>query len=79
MEKDNIANAPKASVNALDDDSSVAVFAAYMATGEGAEVVDPAKIAAAKQKKESEKKASAELAELQNNDATSAFAGLIEA
>jgi len=35
-----------------------------MATGEGAEIVDPAKIAAAKQKKEDDKKASAELADL---------------
>jgi hypothetical protein len=79
MEKDNIANTPKASTNALDDDSSVAVFAAYMATGEGMEQADPAKIAAAKKKAEDGKKAAAELAELQNNDATSAFAGLIEA
>ena len=37
MEKDAAANKPKAAVNALDDDSSVAVFAQYMATGEGAE------------------------------------------
>lgn len=79
LEKEQAANKPKASVNALDDDSSVAVFAQYMATGEGAEIVDPAKIAAAKQKKEDDKKASAELADLQNNDATAAFAGLIEA
>lgn len=79
MEKDALANKPKAEVNALDDDSSVAVFAAYMATGEGGEVVDPAKIEAARLKAEENKKAAAELNDLQNNDATSAFAGLIEA
>ena len=48
LEKDQAAAKPKPSVNALDDDSSVAVFAQYMATGEGAETIDPAKIAAAK-------------------------------
>jgi hypothetical protein len=64
MEKDEIANRPKASVNALDDDSSVAVFAAYMATGEGAELVDPAKKEAARKAAEDNKKATAELAEL---------------
>jgi hypothetical protein len=79
MEKDEIASRPKASVNALDDDSSMAFFASYMATGEGAELVDPKKIAAAKKAAEDNTKATAELAELQSNDATSAFAGLIEA
>lgn len=79
MEKDNIANKPKPAVNALDDDSSVAMFAQYMATGEGAETIDPAKVAAAKKKAEEDKKANEELKELQSNDATSAFAGLIEA
>jgi hypothetical protein len=50
-----------------------------MATGEGAETIDPAKVAAAKKKAEEDKKANEELKELQSNDATSAFAGLIEA
>jgi hypothetical protein len=50
-----------------------------MATGEGAEQVDPAKLEAAKKKAEEDKKAQEELKELQSNDATSAFAGLIEA
>ena len=79
LEKEQAANKPKPAVNALDDDSSVAVFAAYMATGEGGETVDPAKIEAAEKKAEEDKKAAEELKELQNNDATSAFAGLIEA
>lgn len=79
LEKEQAANKPKAPVSALDDDSSVAMFAQYMATGEGAETIDPAKMAAAKQKAEDDKKANEELKELQSNDATSAFAGLIEA
>ena len=64
LEKEQAANKPKPNVNALDDDSSVAVFAQYMATGEGAETIDPAKIAAKKKQAEDDKKANAELAEL---------------
>lgn len=79
LEEEQKKNKPKAAVNALDDDSSVAMFAQYMATGEGAEQIDPAKVAAAKKKAEDDKKANEELKELQSNDATSAFAGLIEA
>lgn len=79
LEAEQKKNQPKAPVNALDDDSSVAMFAQYMATGEGAETVDPAKLAEAKRKAEEDKKAKEELKELQSNDATSAFAGLIEA
>lgn len=55
------------------------MFAAYMATGEGAEVVDPKKLEEQKKQAEQAKKANEELKELQSNDATAAFAGLIEA
>ena len=63
--------------NILNDDQAMAAFAEFM-SGEGSDQVDPAKLAAEKKKKEEQAKAKAELTELTTNDATAAFAGLVE-
>jgi len=76
--EEEIKNQPKKDNNGLGYDDAVAAYAEFM-SGEGSEVVDPAKAAAAKKKAAESAEASAELASLQDNDATSAFAGLIEA
>lgn len=76
--EEEIKNRPKKENNGLGYDEAVAAYAEFM-SGEGTEAVDPAKIAAEKKKAEEAAKAKAELASLQDNDATSAFAGLIEA
>lgn len=47
-------------------------------SGEGSDGVDPEKLAAEKKKKEEAEKAKKELSELSSNDATAAFAGLVE-
>lgn len=76
--EEEIKNAPKKENNGLGYDDAVAAYAEFM-SGEGSEAVDPAKLAAEKKKKEEAEEAKAQLASLQDNDATSAFAGLIEA
>ena len=64
MEKEAAVAKPKGPGNILDDDSQVAVFAAYMATGEGMETVDPKKIEEEKKKAAQAKVANEELNEL---------------
>ena len=59
-------------------DDAVAAYAEFM-SGEGSEEVDPNIEKKKKEKEAADKKAKAELESLQSNDATSAFAGLIEA
>jgi hypothetical protein len=76
--EEEIKSQPKKENNGLAYDDAVAAYAEFM-SGEGTEAVDPAKIAAEKKKAEEAATATAELASLQDNDATSAFAGLIEA
>ena len=58
----------------------MAAFSDFTANGGGLidDKPDPAKLAAEKKKKEEAAKAQAELKELSSNDATAAFAGLIE-
>lgn len=76
--EEEIKNRPKKENNGLGYDDAVAAYAEFM-SGEGSEAVDPAKAAAEKKKAAAAAQATAELASLQDNDATSAFAGLIEA
>lgn len=57
----------------------MAMFATYVSSGEDINApVDPEIAAAKKAKAEADAKAADELKDLQNNDATSAFAGLID-
>lgn len=71
---------PKKDTNILNDDAAMAMFSNYVSSGEDInKPVDPEIAKAAKEKAEKSKQAADELKELQSNDATSAFAGLIEA
>lgn len=57
----------------------MAMFSNYVSSGEDINApVDPEIAAQKKAKAETDKKAADELKDLQSNDATSAFAGLIE-
>lgn len=77
MEKE--AKKPPPAPGGLDEDTAMAAFAEFTANGGGIiDKPDPAKIAAEKKKKEAQLKAQNELKDLQSNDATAAFAGLVE-
>ena len=77
MEKELNKPKPK-TIGGIDEDTAVAAYAEFMSSG-GSFEEDPAKLAAAKAKKDKEAKASAELKELEGNDSTSAFAALVTA
>ena len=77
MEKELKKPKPK-TIGGIDDDTAVAAYAEFMSSG-GSFEEDPAKLAAAKAKKDKEQKAAAELKELEGNDSTSAFAALVTA
>lgn len=71
---------PKKDTNILNDDAAMAMFSNYVSSGEDInKPEDPDVIAAKKEKAAASKKAAEELKDLQTNDATSAFAGLIDA
>lgn len=73
-------NKPKKDTNILNDDAAMAMFSNYVSSGDDInKPVDPEVAAALAEKKEKAKQATDELKDLQSNDATSAFAGLIEA
>lgn len=77
MEKELTKPKPK-TIGGIDEDTAVAAYAEFMSSG-GSFEEDPAKLAAAKAKKDKESKAAAELKELEGNDSTSAFAALVTA
>lgn len=76
MEKEAAKPPPKKA--GLNDDEGIAAFAEFMAGENNPQTIDPAKILAQKQEAERQAKAKKDLADLSTNDATSAFACLVD-
>ena len=70
---------PPPAPGGLDEDQAMAAFSEFVSNGGGIiDKADPIKMAAKKKKKDDLAAAQNELKDLQSNDATAAFAGLVE-
>lgn len=70
---------PKKDTNILNNDDAMAMFSNYLNSGENVNAPeDPELIAMKKEQAVKDAKAKEELKDLQSNDATAAFAGLVD-